>query len=56
MGNNTLFSENAFRGLAAPIGRPKGICVPAGLGAGAGWGGRRVPRSWRSGECMQLVR
>jgi hypothetical protein len=50
------FNENAFRGLVAPICRLKGFRVPDSSGVGVGRGGREVPRSWRSGACLQLVR
>ena len=53
---SNAFDENAFRGLIAPICRLRGFRVPDMAGTGVGRGGRIVPRSWRSGECMQLVR
>jgi len=53
---STAFNENTFRGLVAPICRLKGFRVPDMAAGGVGRGGRKVPRFWRSGECMQLVR
>ena len=50
------FNETAFRGIVAPIGRPRGFRVPNLAVFGSGRGGRIVPRFWRSGGCMQLVR
>jgi hypothetical protein len=53
---SSAFNETAFRGIVAPIGRPKGFYVPNLAVFGAGRGGQNVPRFWRSGGCMQLVR
>ena len=53
---SNAFNETAFRGIVAPIGRPKGFRMPDSAAVGIGRGGRYVPRFWRSGECMQLVR
>jgi len=53
---SSAFNETAFRGIVAPIGRLKGFRVPNLAVFGSMRDGRNVPRFWRSGECMQLVR
>ena len=53
---SSAFNETAFRGIVAPIGRLTGFRVPNLAVFGSMGDGRNVPRFWRSGECMQLVR